>query len=720
MRNLQNLAVVSSLAIGSLAAAQNAVEWRVADGGKGHWYERIARNDQSWTALRALCETRGGHLVSITSAAESSMAVAVMAGQSCIIGGFQDRKASNYVEPAGGWRWCTNEPIEWSNWNQAEPNNAPGLGEDIMAAYPSGLWVDLSNLSGDVGWPVSFAIIEYEADCNNDGIVDYTQCRDGSLPDFNGNNIPDCCEQGSACIVGNYPVQWRVADGGNGHWYAAIENGANINWIASRDAAVARGGHLATIGSAGENAVVSNLVIALGGNVFLGGYQIDPSASANVGWTWVDGSPWSYTNWNEGEPNDQGSPNESYLEMWGTTWSDTPVAGSVYQTHRYSVEWDADCNNDGIVDYGQILSGQLADANHNNIPDTCESSSTVPTQYPTIQAAINAAPASAPWTINVLAGTYHESFRMNGKNVVVRGAANGTTIIDGTGLTKSIAQIIDNEPPTAGLENLVFRNGTSGTLYPPVYEIYVGGAIFASNSSAFLRNCRFENCRADFGGALYQYVGGVSWQNCVFSNNIADIDGGGALIYNTTGTIVGSTFTGNRVGTSGPGSGSAIQVVGSNGDGESVVLDTCTITGNFAGDSGSAVALYEHAKYHPVVLHIVNSLITGNTSGEPLLSGAAGLRVLGRESSCIVSGSTSICANAPIDVSGPFLLEGSAIVCGCFADITGDGSVNGGDLGVLLSSWGIALPSGIGDVNHDGVVNAADLAVLLSSWGSCH
>jgi len=357
---------------------------------------------------------------------------------------------------------------------------------------------------------------------------------------------------------------------------------------------------------------------------------------------------------------------------------------------------------------------------HWPITDSCEASSTVPTQYPTIQAAINAAPASAPWTINVLAGTYHESFRMNGKNVVVRGAANGTTIIDGTGLTKSIAQIIDNEPPTAGLENLVFRNGTSGTLYPPVYEIYVGGAIFASNSSAFLRNCRFENCRADFGGALYQYVGGVSWQNCVFSNNIADIDGGGAMIYNTTGTIVGSTFTGNRVGTSGPGSGSAIKVVGSNGDGESVVLDTCTITGNFAGDSGSAVEVYEHTKYHPVVLHIVNSLITGNTSGDPLLFGAAGLRVLGRESSCIVSGSTSICANAPIDVSGPFLLEGSAIVCGCFADITGDGSVNGGDLGVLLSSWGIALPSGIGDVNHNGIVNAADLAVLLSSWGSCH
>ena len=33
-----------------------------------------------------------------------------------------------------------------------------------------------------------------------------------------------------------------------------------------------------------------------------------------------------------------------------------------------------DCNNDGIVDYGQILAGDLSDANANNIPDCCEGS----------------------------------------------------------------------------------------------------------------------------------------------------------------------------------------------------------------------------------------------------------------------------------------------------------------------------------------------------------
>ena len=36
------------------------------------------------------------------------------------------------------------------------------------------------------------------------------------------------------------------------------------------------------------------------------------------------------------------------------------------------MEWSADCNGDGIVDKGQILSGQLVDVDGNGVPDTCE------------------------------------------------------------------------------------------------------------------------------------------------------------------------------------------------------------------------------------------------------------------------------------------------------------------------------------------------------------
>jgi ferredoxin len=39
---------------------------------------------------------------------------------------------------------------------------------------------------------------------------------------------------------------------------------------------------------------------------------------------------------------------------------------------HYIIEWSADCNTDGIVDYGQILDGTFEDANQNGVPDCCD------------------------------------------------------------------------------------------------------------------------------------------------------------------------------------------------------------------------------------------------------------------------------------------------------------------------------------------------------------
>jgi hypothetical protein len=57
--------------------------------------------------------------------------------------------------------------------------------------------------------------------------------------------------------------------------------------------------------------------------------------------------------------------------------------------------------------------------------------------------------------------------------------------------------------------------------------------------------------------------------------------------------------------------------------------------------------------------------------------------------------------------------------CECIADLFVDGRVNGADLGVMLSQWGLASASTAGDLNRDGVVNGADLGLLLSNWGPC-
>ncbi len=56
----------------------------------------------------------------------------------------------------------------------------------------------------------------------------------------------------------------------------------------------------------------------------------------------------------------------------------------------------------------------------------------------------------------------------------------------------------------------------------------------------------------------------------------------------------------------------------------------------------------------------------------------------------------------------------------CPGDISGNGLVNGADLGLVLAAWasdGTDEPGS--DVNQDGIVNGADLAYVLGAWGNC-
>ena len=49
------------------------------------------------------------------------------------------------------------------------------------------------------------------------------------------------------------------------------------------------------------------------------------------------------------------------------------------------------------------------------------------------------------------------------------------------------------------------------------------------------------------------------------------------------------------------------------------------------------------------------------------------------------------------------------------ADLNGDGTVDGGDLGNLMVDWGSS--SGPSDLNSDGAVGGADLGEMLLRWG---
>jgi hypothetical protein len=247
----------------------------------------------------------------------------------------------------------------WSyeNWDSWAPDNYYPTDNYLHVDTNNNRWNDQVE---DSNYP---AILEWDSDCNSDGIVDYGQCRDGLLPDYNGNNIPDCCERGDTCVVGNYPVQWRVAHGGNGHWYTRMLD--TTSWFSSKEKCTQVGGHLATITSAPENDFIHGI---LGANqAWIGGMQTPGSCEPGCGWSWITGEPWTYSNWSPGEPNND--LQQDFLQIYPTgAWDDFWNSGPFQSV----CEWTADCNSDGIVDYGQILTGQLVDANTNGIPDVCE------------------------------------------------------------------------------------------------------------------------------------------------------------------------------------------------------------------------------------------------------------------------------------------------------------------------------------------------------------
>jgi hypothetical protein len=64
---------------------------------------------------------------------------------------------------------------------------------------------------------------------------------------------------------------------------------------------------------------------------------------------------------------------------------------------------------------------------------------------------------------------------------------------------------------------------------------------------------------------------------------------------------------------------------------------------------------------------------------------------------------------------GALAIASAAQASTCPADLSGDGQIDGSDLGLLLAAFG---SSGPGDLDASGVVDGADLGLLLSAWGT--
>lgn len=155
----------------------------------------------------------------------------------------------------------------------------------------------------------------------------------------------------------------------NGHCYKLFNNG--MTWEQAKAACERQGGHLVTITSSQEQAVIENLLRSRGNknNYWLGAYRNGSS------WAWVTGERFSYTHWSGGQP-DNFRGRENRLSMYRNRnprgynklgeWNDSapdgvcnnePFFGAA--NFGYICEWDSDPNTNSNNSVDGRLKGDV-------------------------------------------------------------------------------------------------------------------------------------------------------------------------------------------------------------------------------------------------------------------------------------------------------------------------------------------------------------------------
>ncbi|MBM4404112.1 MAG: T9SS type A sorting domain-containing protein [Candidatus Cloacimonetes bacterium] len=329
----------------------------------GHVYNKTTTT-LNYADSKAAIEADGGHLVAINSADEQAM----LPNDEHYWIGFTD--AANEHQ----YIWNVGEPSGYTNWDitadRPEPNGQ--LTENhVIQRQTSRLWHDVSATS------TLRSLSEYPADIL-DGVVVYGTSysfREHKLPtntlyrwiavpyneygrpffqsgqrSFWTTNSPGTAPgtissagispaNGATGVPINPTLTWNAPSGSpteyyaylgtnntignagnytdfgvwNGHRYYRSNHGYDWHWTGASVQAQKDGGYLAATGSSAENNLFGS-----DQHAWLGGTR-RPSAHL---YKWTNGSPWSYTNWAAGEPNNTGGRQYHTLRWTVGTWDD--------------------------------------------------------------------------------------------------------------------------------------------------------------------------------------------------------------------------------------------------------------------------------------------------------------------------------------------------------------------------------------------------------------
>ncbi|WP_437591389.1 choice-of-anchor Q domain-containing protein [Sorangium sp. So ce1000] len=144
----------------------------------------------------------------------------------------------------------------------------------------------------------------------------------------------------------------------------------------------------------------------------------------------------------------------------------------------------------------------------------------VPEDYPTIQAAVEAAENHD--RIRVAPGTYPESIAWTGKSIALIGAGPDATIVDPSLGPGGRCLMLVDVPPGTRVEGFTCQNGTTDATSPDGGGMLIQGGRLQVKRVVFQNNLAFGN-----GGGLWIEGADVTLHDASFLNNEAANSGGG-------------------------------------------------------------------------------------------------------------------------------------------------------------------------------------------------
>ncbi len=363
----------------------------------------------------------------------------------------------------------------------------------------------------------------------------------------------------------------------------------------------------------------------------------------------------------------------------------------------------------------------------------------VPSEFPTIQAALDAAVPGD--TIVVADGVYtgfgNRDLSYGGKAITLK-SANGpaNTILDlqGTQEDPHRGFDFDGETAAAVLDGFTITNGS--TPNGAILDEFNGAGILIRSGSPTIMNCVItKNWAGCWGGAIccsWSGQGSPTIINCTISDNFCDDDGGAIFSLDSNPTIINSLIVNNEARVV----GGAISDFGAG----TVTIINSTITGNIAptgaGIFGSTV-------------NMTNSIVWGNNGNQEIFGaatvtysdirggfpGEGNLNVLPGFVDA-ANGDYHLLADSPlidaadpafvpdagqVDADGDPRLVAAAVDIGADefrrpADVDADGAVGITDFLAVLGAWG-PCSSCLEDIDNDGIVGITDFLSVLADWG---